>query len=71
MGRIKTKLVKRIGNEIVKKIEGFSTDFEQNKKLLNQYLKTSKKLRNVIAGYIVKLKKMEEKSKVMETRKQV
>lgn len=59
MGRIKTTLVKRTGEQIVSKNPGkFKADFEHNKKALVDVAEIhSKKLRNVIAGYITKLVK--------------
>ena len=61
MGRIKTTLIKRKTKELYKLHgEKFSTDFDQNKKVTNQYATVhSKKLRNVIAGYMSRLKKKE------------
>ena len=59
MGRIKTKLVKRMTVDIVERFptEG-STDFNENKKFVELHLDTqSKKLRNTIAGYASRLKK--------------
>ena len=63
MGRIKTTLAKRIGNKLMKeKPEVFTTDFAKNKELLEENAEMhSKKLRNVIAGYITRLAKMREK----------
>jgi len=62
MGRIKTTFIKRktkgLWNLHKEKI---TTDFEQNKKLTSVYTSGgSKKLRNVIAGYLTRLKKQEE-----------
>ena len=57
MGRIKTQLVKRITNKTVERYKDeLSKDFNANKKLVNQYIEgPSKKIRNVIAGYITRL----------------
>ena len=62
MGRIKTKLVKRKTNELIAKHpEVFKEDFEENKKLLARYADIpSKKMRNVIAGYLTRLMKTKE-----------
>jgi len=62
MGRIKTQLVKRIGTKIFKEHkESFKTDFNDNKPIIPQYAEIrSKKLRNIIAGYLTRLKKQEE-----------
>lgn len=41
--------------------ENLSTDFEENKKVISsKYKITSKKLRNIIAGYCTRLKKSED-----------
>lgn len=59
MGRIKTQLIKRTTEDIVNKdSEAFTTDFNSNKKILDSKLNiSSKKMRNVIAGYVTRLKK--------------
>lgn len=59
MGRIKTKNVKRYGEEFLSKYsKDFNTDFAHNKQVLDKVAEIrSKKLRNLIAGYIVKLVK--------------
>ena len=56
MGRIKTQLVKRITNELLKNHkEVFKTDFEENKKLVTELADIpSKKHRNTIAGYVTR-----------------
>ncbi len=62
MGRIKTTLIKRKTKELFK-LHGdkFTTDFEQNKQLAAQHIVvSSKKLRNVIAGYMTRLKRQEK-----------
>ena len=62
MGRIKTTFIKRKTKELLHlHNDKFTTDFEQNKKLAGLYTSGgSKKLRNVIAGYLTRLKKQEE-----------
>ncbi len=62
MGRIKTKLVKRLTFEVVKHHrQNLSKDFEENKKKVGAILEgSSKKIRNVIAGYVTRLMKVEE-----------
>ena len=59
MGRIKTSLIKRIGLDIMNNFgDKVSQDYEQNKKLVEELTGiSSKKLRNVIAGYITRLSK--------------
>ncbi len=62
MGRIKTTRIKRKTKELLK-IHGekFTSDFTQNKDLTNKYVSVqSKKLRNIIAGYMTRLKKREQ-----------
>lgn len=57
MGRIKTMLIKRTTNKLVKEYPTvFKKNFEENKELVGLYLDTSsKKLRNVVAGYVTRL----------------
>ncbi len=62
MGRIKTTFVKRKTKELLAKHgEKFTTDFTANKEGVGKQAKVaSKKLRNIIAGYMTRLKKQEE-----------
>lgn len=57
MGRIKTTPIKRLTNQLVKVYPAtFKKDFAENKQLVNAYVSTkSKKMRNVIAGYVTRL----------------
>ena len=59
MGRIKTKLIKRVTHELIAKYsDKFSSNYDENKKALNNLISVhSKKIRNAIAGYITRLKK--------------
>ena len=60
MGRIKTALVKRTSKELIDKTpDSFSKEFEQNKKALGKSM--PKRLRNMTAGYITRLKKNTKK----------
>jgi len=63
MGRIKTTLVKRASNKILKENpDKFKKDFDSNKRIVEQYLDIpSKKLRNVIVGYVTRLVNKEKK----------
>lgn len=63
MGRIKTKLIKRITNDILKEhSESFKEDFTENKEKIKEFADfPSKKLRNVISGYATRLTKNKEK----------
>ncbi len=61
MGRIKTSFVKTIGKDLFEKhSDKFSDDFDKNKEVINQLIyANSKKLRNIIAGYVTSLKKQQ------------
>ncbi len=61
MGRIKSKLVKRISVSLLKEENKFSDSFENNKGLIKG-LTESKKTRNQIAGLIARKKKAEFKA---------
>jgi len=58
VGRIKTTFVKNIGKELVEKHpESFSRSFEDNKKALAPLISfKSRKMRNLVAGYIKSVK---------------
>ena len=60
MGRIKTLLVKRIANKLVKlHSQEFTSEFGKNKPLVEKYTDVSSpKLRNLIAGYTARLVKL-------------
>jgi small subunit ribosomal protein S17e len=62
MGRIKTTQIKRAGNKLVRDHRvKFKTTFEENKGILPDFVEIpSKKLRNVLAGYITRLMQVEE-----------
>jgi len=62
MGRIKTKLIKRTSNKLMKLFsEKFSVDFDKNKLVLEETAEIrSKKLRNGVAGYLVRLVKRKQ-----------
>ena len=58
MGRIKTQLIKRITLKLYNEHpDEFQTRFEENKGNVDRFIDSpSKKLRNLIAGYITRLK---------------
>jgi ribosomal protein S17E len=64
MGKIKSKLIRKTGENLVKKGIPFTESFENNKKILGSTM-PSKKLRNKIAGYLSRLKR-QEKQKQLE-----
>jgi len=57
MGRIKTKLIKRVTHKLVDRHRhDFKENFEENKKLVSRFADIkSTKIRNVIAGYVTRL----------------
>lgn len=59
MGRIRTKWVKNIAEELVKKYpDKFSKDFDKNKKIINELeVMDTNSMRNKVAGCIVKFLK--------------
>ncbi len=63
MGRIKTKLIKRITLGLYKEYKDrFKKTFKENKKIIGEIADfPSKKIRNIIAGYITRLVKSQEK----------
>jgi len=63
MGRIKTIPIKSLGDRLLEEhADKFTTDFEKNKKVIDSLKDmNSKKMRNVLAGYITKeVKKMKK-----------
>lgn len=64
MGQIKNTYIKNLARTILEKHrEKFTNDFERNKKELEKLMSfESKKIRNLIAGYLVHLKKKGEGS---------
>ena len=60
MGKIKSKLIKRTAHELIKQGITFSKTFEENKRILGKTM-PSKKIRNQMAGYVARLKKVEQK----------
>jgi len=57
LGNVRTEKVKRIARELVRRYpDRFTADYEENKKVLMGLLNLpSKKLRNMIAGYVTSL----------------
>ncbi len=57
MGRIKTAQIKRIALQLVElHRDKFKTNFTDNKKIVEEFAEIpSKKMRNVIAGYVTRL----------------
>jgi len=63
MGRVKTTLLKRTALKLNREHgKNFKADFNFNKKRVDELIETqSKKLRNIIAGYLTKLHKQTSK----------
>ena len=61
MGNIRTTFIKRTSNELLENYEGkFTTNFEENKKLVEEFTTVSTKhLRNKIAGYVTRIVKQQ------------
>lgn len=68
MGKVRTKLVKRVARELLEKYpELFTRDFEHNKQAVMRVATIpSKKLRNKIAGYITHLIAVSEKRRLKQ-----
>jgi small subunit ribosomal protein S17e len=62
MGRIKTQQIKRTARKLMElHKKDFKEDFGPNKILVSKYAEIqSKKLRNIVAGYVTRLKKQKE-----------
>jgi len=69
MGRVRPVFIKKISHELMKKYSDlFTLDFDQNKKLLNEFVVVQSRLvRNRIAGYITHLKKVEKEQAESES----
>jgi len=60
MGRVKSAMLRKAAKELVATEEGFSDNFENNKRLLKGTI-PYKSVRNKVAGAIVTMKKRESK----------
>jgi len=69
LGKVRTRVIKKAAKELLAvNPNAFTTSFEENKKIVAQFLDVyGKKLRNKIAGYISHLKKIEERRKAALT----
>ena len=70
-GKVRTDLEKKIARELVERFpEKFTTDFENNKKLVESLTNiSSKKLRNKVAGYITQLQNQKKQNKLTNEQK--
>ena len=62
MGKIKSKMMRRTSEILLREDIPFSEDFDKNKKILGNTM-PSKKLRNKTAGLISRMKRQEAKRK--------
>lgn len=62
MGKIKSKQIRRTAKEIMEQGIEFSEDFEKNKRILGQEM-PSKRMRNQLAGFLVRFSKNKAKEK--------
>ncbi|MEK6951646.1 MAG: 30S ribosomal protein S17e [Nanoarchaeota archaeon] len=62
MGRVKTQLTKRLARELMEMYpDKFSDKFDDNKKILDETIDVkSKKIRNTISGYLVRLTRQKQ-----------
>lgn len=69
MGKVRTKLVKRVARELLEKYPDlFTRNFEHNKQVVKRVATIpSKRLRNKIAGYITHLIAVSEKRRQRQT----
>jgi len=61
MGKIKSKTIRRSSQALIEKGIEFEDDFEKNKKILGNTM-PSKKLRNRMAGFLVREKKQRKEN---------
>ena len=63
MGRIKTRAIKRVSVKLVEDyFDQFKETFKENQVIVSRYIDVpSKKLRNIIAGYVTRLVKSKER----------
>jgi len=68
MGRIKQTSLKRVANELMENYGGeFAADFETNKAKVQEHSDVrSKKIRNRIAGYTVRVIKQKMRRRIKE-----
>ena len=64
MGKIKSKQIRRTAKEIMEQGIEFSEDFEKNKRILGQEM-PSKRMRNQLAGFLVRFSKNKAKEKAL------
>ncbi|MBU0907187.1 MAG: 30S ribosomal protein S17e [Nanoarchaeota archaeon] len=63
MGRIKSLMIRKAASELFTTSEGFSEDFDKNKKILKDTM-PSKSVRNKVAGQIARLAKQKRQTEI-------
>ncbi len=68
LGQIKTRFIKSFGERLLEKYpDKFSANFEKNKKALDELgVTVSKKVRNLIAGYLVHVIRRKKKGQPLK-----
>ena len=68
MGQVKNLAIKNTARDLVEKYpDKFTTDYEKNKKLMDEVvIAESKKIRNMIAGYVLHLVRLKDRPKRVE-----
>jgi len=61
LGRVRTEMIKKLARELLQvNPQRFSTDYEENKKVVDELVNAkTKRVRNRIAGYVTRLKIIE------------
>ena len=69
MGKVRTESVKNLAKDLLNKHhDKFTTDFDTNKRLVEELaIGSTKTIRNKVAGYISRLKRIEMKEEGVET----
>ena len=68
MGRIKSLMIKKAAKQLLGKDNSFNDKFDHNKRVLHSTM-PSKPIRNKIAGYIARLKRMEKEFEIKEKKR--
>jgi small subunit ribosomal protein S17e len=67
VGKVRPAYIKRTAMALLEKYpDKFTSDFEHNKRVASELLKTTKRVRNRVAGYITRLIKRQERFKALE-----
>lgn len=69
MGRIKSLMIKKAAKQLLEGEHKFTSNFNENKKILPSSKMPSKSTRNKVVGYIAKMLKMKEMSVQREARR--